>query len=364
MARIRERKLANGKVTYAVEICRKGFPSKSATFPKLSEGKRWAEDVEYEIRHTKYFKNYQAKKKTASELIDRFIEEVVPVKGAYAKVSQVKMLHWWKKKIGHHTLFEVTPSVISKCKSMLLQESNNKNGKKAGATVNRYLFAIRSVFTTAVKEWGLVEENPVAKVSRAPESKGRTRFLDDDERERLLFACSQSKSRLLYPKVVLAISTGMRYAEIVNLLWKDVDLEKGKIIIQESKNGDKRGIPLVGIALEEIKKLYSEKKENGVFVFQGKRGRPSSCDIHWKLAMQQAKIEEFRFHDLRHCCASYLAMDGASLAEIAEVLGHKSFQMVKRYAHLSESHTSKVVARMNEKIFKTRNNLDREELSM
>ena len=65
----------------------------------------------------------------------------------------------------------------------------------------------------------------------------------------------------------------------------------------------------------------------------------------------EAKIENFRFHDLRHSAASYLAMNGASLAEIAEVLGHKTLQMVKRYAHLSEAHTAKVVAKMNESIF-------------
>ncbi len=71
----------------------------------------------------------------------------------------------------------------------------------------------------------------------------------------------------------------------------------------------------------------------------------------WERALKQAEIENFRFHDLRHSTASYLAMNGASLAEIADVLGHKTLQMVKRYAHLSEAHTANVVANMNEKIF-------------
>ena len=71
----------------------------------------------------------------------------------------------------------------------------------------------------------------------------------------------------------------------------------------------------------------------------------------WEYALRGADIENFRWHDLRHSTASYLAMNGASLAEIAEVLGHKTLQMVKRYAHLSEQHTAGVVASMNEKIF-------------
>jgi integrase len=63
------------------------------------------------------------------------------------------------------------------------------------------------------------------------------------------------------------------------------------------------------------------------------------------------KARNFRFHDLRHSAASYLAMNGASLAEIADILGHKTLQMTKRYAHLSEAHTAGVVARMNKAIF-------------
>jgi integrase len=79
--------------------------------------------------------------------------------------------------------------------------------------------------------------------------------------------------------------------------------------------------------------------------------KPWDSRSAWLSALKKANIQEFRFHDLRHSCASYLAMNGASLAEIAEVLGHKTLQMVKRYAHLSEAHTAKVVQSMNERIF-------------
>ena len=71
-------------------------------------------------------------------------------------------------------------------------------------------------------------------------------------------------------------------------------------------------------------------------------------------ALKEAGIEDFRWHDLRHCTASYLAMNGATLPEIAAVLGHKQLDMVRRYAHLSPQHTAGVVARMNEQIFDTK----------
>jgi integrase len=89
-----------------------------------------------------------------------------------------------------------------------------------------------------------------------------------------------------------------------------------------------------------------------VFPRAGLKGRqPISIRTAWDNAIDTAKVDNFHFHDLRHSCASYLAMNGATLAEIAEVLGHKTLQMVKRYAHLSEQHTLSVVERMNEKIF-------------
>ena len=73
--------------------------------------------------------------------------------------------------------------------------------------------------------------------------------------------------------------------------------------------------------------------------------------VQYYVAGRSAAIENFRFHDLRHSAASYLAMGGASLAEIAEILGHKTLQMVKRYSHLSNAHVSSVVSKMNEQIF-------------
>jgi integrase len=79
--------------------------------------------------------------------------------------------------------------------------------------------------------------------------------------------------------------------------------------------------------------------------------KPLDIRSAWETALKHAGVDDFRFHDPRHSAASYLAMNGASLAEIAEILGHKTLSMVKRYAHLSEAHTARVVARMNAAIF-------------
>ena len=92
------------------------------------------------------------------------------------------------------------------------------------------------------------------------------------------------------------------------------------------------------------------KHSERVFTFRGKPSNSANTRA-WHKARKRAGIDDFRWHDLRHSAASYLAMNGASLAEIAEILGHKTLAMVKRYAHLSEAHTARVVERMNERIF-------------
>jgi len=193
------------------------------------------------------------------------------------------------------------------------------------------------------------------KVSKSKEPRGRVRFLSDDERKALLTACQESTSAYLYPVVVLALSTGMRQGEILNLAWADVNLDKQYIILHETKNGERRRVPLSGLAHTEIKKLSKIRRIDTSLLFPHAtprlKNQPFDLRKPWDDALEKAEIKDFRFHDLRHSTASYLAMNGASLAEIAEVLGHKTLSMVKRYAHLSEAHTSKVVASMNAKIF-------------
>ncbi len=141
--------------------------------------------------------------------------------------------------------------------------------------------------------------------------------------------------------------------EVMNLRWADVDLERGRAILHKTKNGERRAVPIGGVAHQLLTKLRCESVKDGGLLFPSNRNLNSSIDLRfpWERALMIARIENFRFHDLRHTAASYMAMSGASLLEIAEVLGHKTLSMVKRYAHLCESHTAKVMARMNEKIF-------------
>jgi integrase len=123
--------------------------------------------------------------------------------------------------------------------------------------------------------------------------------------------------------------------------------------LHETKNGERRRVPLAGHALDLLREHAKIRRLDTDLLFPGNSNAHKPIDLRkpFENALKAAEITDFRWHDLRHCTASYLAMNGASLAEIAEVLGHKTLQMVKRYSHLSDGHVSNVVARMNEKIF-------------
>ena len=191
------------------------------------------------------------------------------------------------------------------------------------------------------------------RVKKPREARGRVRFLDDDERARLLDACKESSSPLLYPCVILALSTGMRYSELMELRWPDVNLKDGYVILQKTKNGDRRRVPLAGLGLDLLRKHAKLRRLDTDLLFPSEQNKhkPYQSRSAFEFALKRAEITDFKWHDLRHCTASYLAMNGASLAEIAEVLGHKTLAMVKRYSHLSDGHVSNVVASMNDKLF-------------
>ncbi|GGI92311.1 tyrosine-type recombinase/integrase [Legionella impletisoli] len=351
MASIEKRTSKEGKISYRVKVRLKGYPTQTATFDRKTDARKWVQQTESAMREGRHFKTSEAKRHTLSEAIERYISDVIPTKPKSTR-NQVGQLKWWQKNIGDYTLADITPALIGQYRDKLAKTPSQRNDSLSPATINRYLAVLSHLFTIAMKEWGWVEENPLRKVTKPKESNGRVRFLDDHERALFLSECKKSESPYLYIAAVLALSTGGRRMEIMGLRWKDVDLNRGVITLHETKNGERRVLPLAGHALELMKEHSKLRHVNCDFVFPSHNlKKPIDLRTPFETALKRAGITDFRWHDLRHSCASYLAMNGASLAEIAEILGHKTLQMVKRYAHLSDAHTSKVVANMNNKIF-------------
>jgi integrase len=344
-----ETRTKDGKPVYRVKIRRKGSATQFATFARLTDARKWAQMTEAAIDEGRHFKTTEAKRHTLAEMVDRYIQDVLPGKSASSVYMQTQQLGWWKAQLGTSVLADITPNLLAEYRDKLARGDGKR---RSNATVLRYMAALSHAFTIAVKEWRWLDESPMRNVSKPKESRGRVRFLSDEERERLLDACKQSDNPYLYPVVALALSTGARKMEILTLRWPDIDVHRQVITLHNTKNGERRALPLAGHALALVQHCATMRRGDSPYVFPSRNGKkPFDIRRAWEAALRKADIPDFTFHDLRHSAASYLAMNGASLAEIADILGHKTLSMVKRYAHLSEAHTAGVVARMNAQIF-------------
>lgn len=361
MATYSERKNSKGEITIQAKIRMKGHPVISATFPNITKAKKWAKQTEAAMEEGRYFKTAEAKKHTLSDLIDRYIENDLPHRKS--DYDRFKMqLNWWKDKIGFYLLSDITPAILGEYRDKLQKEPYKikvlEDGKEektyfSNATVNRYMASLSIAITKASREWGWIEENPMFKVSKRTESRGRIRFLSDEERNALLNACEKASNPLINLLVVIALSTGARFSEIKTLKWENVDLKRKTFYFMDTKNGENRAVPISSKAYELLQQHNKIRKINSGYVFARSDGKkPMDLKHQWETVIKNSKLEDFRFHDLRHTAASYLAMNGATLVEISEILGHKTMQMVKRYSHLTTKHTAEILERMNEQQFK------------
>jgi len=348
VATVRVRDGSRGR-TYQVQVRSRGHRPITKTFHSLTMAKKWGRDTEARLERGEGVSN-EAHKHTVEQAIDRFLKQRPELGTAQYN------LRWWKREHGHVRLSAVTRAWLQEVRDDFAASTYTRGkGKKktthrmsAGAA-NRNLTYLRAVLAEAVR-WGWILQNPASGISKLTEPRGRVRFLSDEERQALLKACQASPSRALYPLVVAAISSGARAGELLALRWSDVDLAKGIGVIHDSKNGEARRLYFRGIALDALKDLNKVRHLKSDLVFTTDGGtRYQYYNQDFATAREAAKVADFRFHDLRHTAASYLAQSGATLLEIAEVLGHKTLQMTQRYSHLTSSHVADVVDRAMQK---------------
>jgi integrase len=353
MGTIQARKTKKGETMYRALVRLKGYPIQSETFARKTDAKKWIQDTESAIRNNRHFKTAESKKHTVAEMIERYEDKILPSRVTAKKQGRPSQLERWKKDLGCFLLSDISSDDIAQVRNVLLLETTRKGTLRSPGTVNRYLAALSDVFTVAKKEWRWLESNPLSDVDKCKEPRGRVRFLSEDESTRLLDACKKSRKKLLYPIVVLALSAGPRQGNILKLKWRDIDFVRERIILEDTKNNERQSIPLVGLAKALLADLERGRAPDVDLVFPAEKDptKPESIRKAWEAAVTEAQLDDFRFHDLRHTAASWLAMNGASLLEIADILGHKTLEMVKRYSHLTENHTTAIVARMNEIAF-------------
>ena len=203
------------------------------------------------------------------------------------------------------------------------------------ASVNRELALLKHMYSKAI-EWGKLKDSPAKKVKLLKGEVKRVRFLIPEEINTLLSNCAD----YLKPIVTVALHTGMRKGELLGLQWPQIDFEQGIITLTDTKNNERRDIPMnetVKATLKGIERIGADVFCNGDAKTFKKVGRAFDA------AVRKSGIEDFRFHDLRHTFASNLVMEGAELNDVRELLGHKNMSMTLRYAHLSPKHKRGVI---------------------
>lgn len=325
MATIRRRKWKGG-ASYQVQVRLAGCAPVSRSFPTREEAIAWARAQEGSLQDARA--RAESGEHLLGEAIKRYLATVVPRKTKSTQRVERDRLRWWYDNHATVPLSEVSAPMIAAARDALSKD-------RQPATVNRYLAVLSQVMTHAEREWEWAQENPVRRVKKLREPAGRVRFLSPEELKALL---SVLEARPMLAAVVeLALGTGLRRGELIRLRWSDVDLAR-RLVVVMGKNHERRGIPLSARVVEALRKL--PRRVDTPLLFPGPRHRdkPWEFEKTWKAAVFAAGLEDFHFHDLRHTTASYLAMNGATEREIAEVLGHKTLQMVKRYTHLSREH--------------------------
>lgn len=292
---------------------------------------------------------------TVRELIDLYMRSYA---GRDPTIQQ--RLDWWAEQFGSTPVGEVDVEHIYDLIDHLKSQGSKfycgkdfagraiykaKGKKLAPATVNRYVAAISSLFTFASK-MRLTPKNwvhPCRGIGREREDNEVERYLSEDERSALLLAARKSSWDKLYLLVLMALVTGARRGNLLSLTWEDVDLESGVARLRRTKNGDRRVLPLTPGVIQELKRFSGNSPKQLIFESSKVPGQPRDPSAAFQRALKDAKVRNFRFHDLRHTCGTYLARSGASTLQVAEVLGHRVLSMTKRYSHFSIQDKSRLV---------------------
>lgn len=333
MAKIQARKGVKG-TTYRVEVMRDGVRS-SKSFKTKKEAERFAAhlciDEDFAASLSSHVLNNLTLDNAVSEYLARFTGR---------DTSRPQVLRWWLDFIGgSRAIGKIARRHVKDAMDRLSKEG------KAPATQNRYKAALSALFAFLCDHYD-IKHNPAREVRQKHENNAVVRFLSEQELAFLLTAAKQSNWPRLYLLIILAITTGARRSNLLGLRWQDIDLKQRTAIIQRTKNGQATTLTLTGEVVEELLKF---RDHGEALLFHSPRNHLKpfiEFDHHWRVAKGRAKLNDFRFHDLRHTCASLLAMSGASLLEIADVLGHKTISMTQRYAHLCHQHKAELTERV------------------
>lgn len=341
MARILKRKNKKGW-SYTTTIRIKGYPSISRTFGTKGEAAAWAAKTEERIKLNKYNDPRQAMNISLGQALEKYLNTISQKKAINTHMREKVAAKRLMEQIGAKIpLGSISPATAATYRDARLEVVS-------AYPVRQELALLSHLFTKAKKEWGIPVENPVAEIERPAPPKGRTRFLTNKESNNLLEASRKSRNKRFYYYILTLLHTAMRASEAAGLRWKQVNLDNRVIYLPDTKNKDDRWVPVtqeLAKELEKLKELTKGKDEHLVFLKEGQlktdraKARPGlKFREAFNYAKRRAGLPDIHMHDLRHTAASHLVMAGVDIRTLADILGHRTLQMVQRYTHLLHDH--------------------------
>lgn len=338
MATIDRRVNQRGGVRWRARIRRRGV-IETASFDSREEAAAWADEVEAAIDRGEWRVPGRTGNARFGQLLDRYLAWRRPGRDTR------RQLEWWRRRCGDEALTDLSRRSILGLRRRLVDEPTSRGRRRSPATANRYVAALSGFLSWAIRR-GHLGRHPLRGVDSLPEGPARTRCLSEEERERLLAACREHGDARLHALVVLSLSCGASRGELLRLRWSDLDLTDRRVTIPGVGGRHSRTLPLFGPAIPPLRQLSRVRRIDSDQIFVDSRGRPSFPRAAWRAVLAAADIENFRFHDLRHSTAAYLVMSGASLSEVARVLGYRSVRAVRRYSGLVDRRAATAIRRV------------------
>lgn len=320
---------------WQARVRRKGWPPVSKTFQRKSDAEAWARGVEADMDRGAFVSASASERTLLRDVIKAFRADFAP--HHYRGHAWAHKLDRIEARLGAYSLASLTADRVAWYRDERLRDPDPrfKDSKAAprvsAATVKTEIDMLSKVLDVASKEMriSLPAGNPVGLIRKPASAPARERRLTEDEATALLEACAKSRNLWLAPAVKLSIESAMRQGELLSLKWTDVDLSKRVAYLPQTKNGTNRGVPLSSRAIKILEDLPRSLKKKVIPL------EKQTLHSAFKAACGRAKLENFRWHDLRHEALSRLAERGdLSVLELSAISGHKTLRLVQMYVQL------------------------------
>jgi integrase len=308
---------------WQVLVRRKGVKPLAKTFGLKADAQRWATAIEQKLNHGALPVDFHEHQRTTlGELLHRYQTEVTVLKKG-RNSEQYRISRMRRHCLAEAMVPECTPARIAAYRDERLRQVSS-------GTVRRELAILQHCFEVARKEWNIyISENPVMIVRKPAPAKGRCGRISPEEWGQLRLALSTLKKPILSDVIEVAVLTAMRRSEILAVCWKDLDSLRSVLSIQDSKNGERRTVPLSTAALAALVRQPRGPELQRIFLVSANAVR-----LAWERLKRRAGIVDLRFHDLRHEAVSTFFEMGLSIPEVQLLSGHKDHRMLLAYTHL------------------------------